>query len=492
MSSAPHDRPERPAGAPGPPPPASPPPGAASPPPLPRGSAVAAGCAALLGALAVAGSAIGLGAFLTALAVALAALLARSAPRDPWTRVWAALALVLASTTLIRDADWVVIPSLIASLALGSLAMGGGAAAGAVARGLARVFARLPGGPAPVLRTAARVLPGGPRGAVAPALSAAAIAIPLLVVFGALFASADPAFAQIAQDALPGVDRLTDLQTRAIWFALFLALAGALASSGAGAEPAAAAAGPDAARRGRLGAPEWVTALVALDLLFAVFVAVQATVLFGGDERVLDTAGLTYAEYAREGFGQLLVAAGLTLAVVAGALRWARVDTPRQGLLLRALLVLLGALTLVVLASALHRLGLYQDAFGATRWRLTAEATLIWTGVLLVLVMSALVTATGRWLPRGCVLASALALVAFAGSNPDRRIAARNVELARTEGRIDVDYLQGLSADAVPELVELPQPLRGDSLGGMRDELETERGWAELNLARTRAREELR
>ena len=47
---------------------------------------------------------------------------------------------------------------------------------------------------------------------------------------------------------------------------------------------------------------EWALPLALLAGLFAVFVAVQIAVLFGGHEHVLRTAGLTYAEYARQGF----------------------------------------------------------------------------------------------------------------------------------------------------------------------------------------------
>ena len=53
-----------------------------------------------------------------------------------------------------------------------------------------------------------------------------------------------------------------------------------------------------------------------LDALFVAFVAVQATVLFGGHAHVLETEGLTYAEYARQGFWQLLWVSALTLLVL--------------------------------------------------------------------------------------------------------------------------------------------------------------------------------
>jgi hypothetical protein len=44
-------------------------------------------------------------------------------------------------------------------------------------------------------------------------------------------------------------------------------------------------------------------------------------VLFGGHDHVLRTAGLSYADYAHQGYGQLMAAAMLTLAVIAAARR---------------------------------------------------------------------------------------------------------------------------------------------------------------------------
>ena len=54
------------------------------------------------------------------------------------------------------------------------------------------------------------------------------------------------------------------------------------------------------------------------------FVAVQVRVLFGGDRHVQDTDGLTYANYARQGFWQLAAVTVLTLLVVAVALAGVR------------------------------------------------------------------------------------------------------------------------------------------------------------------------
>ena len=121
--------------------------------------------------------------------------------------------------------------------------------------------------------------------------------------------------------------------------------------------------------------------LALLVLLFAMFVAVQLTVLFGGSRHVLDTDGLTYADYARGGFWQLLVVTGLTLLVLAGAARWAPRDDPhRPGADPGRSSARWPSLTLVIVASALHRMDVYADTYGLTRLRLLVALCELWLG----------------------------------------------------------------------------------------------------------------
>jgi hypothetical protein len=218
-------------------------------------------------------------------------------------------------------------------------------------------------------------------------------------------------------------------------------------------------------RRARGSAPPSRACRIALVVLFAAFVTLQLTALYGGHDYVLRTAGLTYAEYAREGFAQLLAAAALTLAVIAAAARWARVS--------RLLLGALCALTLVVLASALTRLDLYMDAYGFTRLRLSAQAAILWLGGVFALVLIAGAARRMGWLPRATVALTAAAILGFAISNPDHRIAEHNV---KRSGRVDERVLRGLSADAAPAL-----PCR------LRSEVEPD-GLLGFNLGRSQAR----
>ena len=100
-------------------------------------------------------------------------------------------------------------------------------------------------------------------------------------------------------------------------------------------------------------------------------------------------------------------------------------------------------------------------------------------------------TPHARWLPRALVALTALGLIGFSLANPDGLVAARNVDRWRTTGKLDVAYLDSLSADAVPALVRLPRDLRERALARQRRRLSASEPWSSANLARRRARHAL-
>ncbi len=449
--------------------------------------ALAATCAGVLAAALLPGARAGLGLVLVAVALAVAAALAGPVPHPLRAALLGALALGLAASAAFRDAGWVVAGELAGALVLASIAMSAPLHWRATALASIAALLRMPSGARRVARAAAAGRSGGPVAKGVALGRGLVLTGALVAIFGALLASGDRAFAQLAGDVLPDAVALDDLPLRLVVFGLVMSFAGGLAQ--------AATVADEPARRPllRLGRLEWLLALVALDALFALFVAVQVAVLFGGDAYVRETSGLTYAQYARSGFAQLVVVTALTLGVVASALRWARTEHARDAAVLRALLATLCLLTLVVLVSALHRLGLYEEAYGFTRLRLAVHALLLFGGALFVLVIAALASGRRDWLARATVVLGALAALAFWVADPDRRIAAHNVERYQSTGRIDAGYLSGLSADAVSPLLRLPPALREQVLarqrariaGGERD------GLAGANRARARARDAL-
>jgi hypothetical protein len=432
----------------------------------------------------------GLGVVIVAVALGLAVLPAARARLTPWSIALGLTAYALVSFALLRDGMWLVGPMLLAGFGLASLALsGGGRGWLATIRGGASVLLELP--PVPWF-LAAPLRRGSPRRRIGPVLAGGVLAVLLVVVFGVLFASADAVFSQLlsslTSDIGPGWP--SAVLVRVFLFAVF----GALVASGVlvALRPVNEPTLPDL--RIRANRPLWLIPLGTLNVLFAVFVAVQITVLFGGDRRVLETAGLTYAEYARSGFFELVTVSVFVLAIVAVACGALKV-TGRDRWLLTALLGLLCALTLVILASALHRLDLYLDAYGLSRLRALVFAAIWWLGAVFVLVLVAgglwLANRRTTWLPRTLVLLTGLAMVAFAAWNPDLRVAESQQGINNGDRALDHAYLADLGPEAVPALDRLPEPTRSCLLTAVvrYSGLDAPESWITWNLARAQARD---
>jgi hypothetical protein len=175
--------------------------------------------------------------------------------------------------------------------------------------------------------------------------------------------------------------------------------------------------------------------------------------------------------------------------VVKAATMFAGPRTRAEELLLRGLLGLLGVLTIVIVASAFHRLRLYESAFGLTRPRLAAEAFALWLAGTFVLLLLLGALQRAATFPRSVLAWAAVALIGFSIANPDARIAERNVDRWRETGRIDLRYVSGLSADAAPALNGLPAPLRDEALAEIAEELARDEPRSSANLSRRRARD---
>lgn len=468
---------------------------------MPVRTAAFAVLAGALGSYALVGGSPGIGFPLTALAVAVTVALALpSAVTTPHSLGLGVLSLVLVSLSAVRDAEWLVVLNVMAALGTAAVAVAGADTWQSIfyapLRALRNSFASPPG---IIGALVGRVGPEQRRH-LRPVMRGSVIGLLLLFVFGTLFVSADRAFAQIAGDIFSPEWDASLLPARLFVGLLVMAMAGGLATtlSHRGdlatltAEEGDPFAAPKRAWRERIGArSEWIVPLALLDLLFIAFVAVQVTVLFAGREHVLRSADVTYADYARSGFFQLLAVAFLTLVVVAIAATVTRPAETADRMWLRTLLGILCVCTLVILVSAFQRLLLYEETYGFTRLRITVHATILWLAVIFGLVIGAGVRMKAGWLPRVAVTVTAIGLVVFTLFDPDAVIAEQNVKRFEAQGKIDVLYLRELSSDALPALMALPDEELSCVLPAFRARLADDEPWTSANLARARARSAL-
>ena len=362
-------------------------------------------------------------------------------------------------------------------------------------------------GAVPAMAAARRHLPvargslGRARPAL-PVLRGLLIAVPVLLVFVSLFSAADAVFAGVVEDLTSFDLDLGTAPGRATLAAVVAWLAaGGLALAAARPPSAPAVARTDAGEGWRLGSTEVLTVLITVDVLFAGFVALQAAYLFGG-LNTLDAVGMTYSEYARRGFFELVAVAILSGGLIVAADRLVR----RRSTAVVAAAVGLSVLTAVVLISAALRLRLYQEAYGWTELRLYVLATIALLAIVLVALVVTLLSDRVRWIGH-VVLASGLVVgLGLSVLGPARFITEQNVArvldptLVPEHGLsgIDTSYALSLGDDRIPDLVRVLPALEGeegryvrDELGFRLSQLRSDPGlssWQAWNLGRDRAR----
>jgi len=372
--------------------------------------------------------------------------------REQWA--WLALAVACAAAVAWRDAELLQATNVVAtlaSLAIFAMSYVGLPAPSILAARVRDVLAAcgysakdaLSGTPRLLLREA-EIGSAIRASAVArrPALRAAILTAPLVILFIALLSRADPVFAALFRLPSVGLDELVP----------HLVLGGAFAWLSAGwmrgsLLPTTRATLPDALPV-KLGVVEITSSLGALVGLFAVFVAIQLRWLFGGADIVQATTGLSLAEYARRGFFELVIVAALIVPIVLGTRAAISEEAAirRHRRLSLSLLALLGA----IMTSAVLRMGLYVNHFGLSTDRLYALVFMIW----LALVLGTLALTVLREWPRPFVTVTVLSgfatLFALNALNPEAIVARVNLSRSTAARVVDYAYLSRLSGDAIP------------------------------------------
>lgn len=222
----------------------------------------------------------------------------------------------------------------------------------------------------------------------------------------------------------------------------------------------------DAAPSPRVAPLTWYVVMGQVALVFGLFVAANARLLFGGHDLVRAPGTLTYSRYLHAGFYQLLFATILSVCLVlvghvAMRPRGASAKGAPGGRMAMVLESTLLVLTGVTLASCWQRLQIYQDAYGATYLRL--GVAVIELGIFAVLLCTLGKAIFREWNAYGGTVLGSLFGVALmaSGLNADAYVARTNLDRAMSGKALDAEYLAGLSPDAAgvldhPALHKIP------------------------------------
>lgn len=228
-----------------------------------------------------------------------------------------------------------------------------------------------------------------------------------------------------------------------------------------------------------------VTVLIALDVVYLVFVVVQFAYLFGNVETSSMNGG--YAAYARSGFFQLVAVAGVNLATILLVTRLTNAEAKGWRLAQACSLLLVG-LTYVILVSAAWRMYLYVDEYGMTVLR--ALTVLGMAFIALCLAAAAIKAVKPSFGFFRVFFATGVTLwMCFALSGVDARIAEYNVDgyLAGRIEQVDVAYLESLSPAVMSSLDRLAseRPEYGEEVAGAKRyfaDIKREMPWTRWSL----------
>lgn len=242
-----------------------------------------------------------------------------------------------------------------------------------------------------------------------------------------------------------------------------------------------------------------LTILVLINVIYAVFSVIQFAYLFGGSSFVLPSS-YTYAEYARRGFFELVVVSIINFGILLFGIVFVKKENKKIFTAIRAFLTLLVVFTFVLLASAFYRMLVYEQAYGFTYLRVFVQTFMI------MLFFLSIVNIIYIWYSKIPIIKSyfiiSLAVYIIMNfANVDVIIAKNNINRYYETGQIDMDYLKGLSYDAVPEMQKLLVSVKDSSepyekqiaediiedFEEKKIKLEDQKSWQSFNISRYEA-----
>ena len=356
-------------------------------------------------------------------------------------------AFILAAPLAFRTSPWLIMLDVPASLSLIVI--------GVVARSGVRPWVSLRAfvtstiqslehamsGRARVFRSFQVALPRG----LARRLRVVVAASPVVIVVGLLLVSADALFASFFRAPIDGRTVAGHVMLTVV-AGLVLALPSAMTQWSPDQ--------PVELHRPTRGAAETLAALWGTAVLLAGFASTQAFAALAGRDFVERRVGLTYKEYARGGFFQLLAVSAIVLVLLSLARRYRGHVDPRRDRTFLLLGWVVAGLVLVVVAVSIQRIRLYNQEFGLTMLRLYSMTFAGWLAIVVVVAMVALARPRATWI---VVFVGATAFAGLLGMNlvnPEQIVVRYNLtRVVLPDREMHSEYLLTLSDDSIPELL---------------------------------------
>jgi hypothetical protein len=204
-------------------------------------------------------------------------------------------------------------------------------------------------------------------------------------------------------------------------------------------------------------APLLCAAVTPILLVYVLFFISQWSYYVSAFTRVLPD-GMTYAQYAREGFFQLFTVSLINAFLLLALHLFLRTPADGKHRLRRVYSALISLFTLILIATALSKMILYIGTYGLTQKRVYASVMMLFLAVVFLCVLLRQIL---RRFPTAAVasVTGILLLALLSLSNPDALIASYNVDayLRGDLTTVDVEALEALGDSAIPAMARLEE-----------------------------------
>jgi hypothetical protein len=233
--------------------------------------------------------------------------------------------------------------------------------------------------------------------------------------------------------------------------------------------------------------------MVVLNIIYLLFTVIQFSYLYGGGNMTLP-ANFTYAEYARRGFFELAAVTFINFVIVLSCTKFIKREDKRHLNIANILFAILILFTLNMLYSANLKLSLYEGSYGFTYLRVFVHIFMILLFILSLIVLA------GIWyrkipVMKAIIITTIVMYTIVNYVNIDAFIARKNIERFYSTGKLDVHYLNSLSYEAVPYIMEIKnvedvidiREIR-DGINKKRNNLDRLESWQEFNFSKNKVR----
>lgn len=238
------------------------------------------------------------------------------------------------------------------------------------------------------------------------------------------------------------------------------------------------------------------TMLTILNFIYAIFCTIQIANLF---TQIGNTSDFNYAQYARQGFFQLMFVSIINFAILGISNSNKKEQTPKQKVYTKWMSILILIFTIIIIISAFYRMNLYEQEYGYTYLRLFVYYILT-TELLFMVPCLLYILGKKIDLLKISIIIITVMYIFINFSNMDSTIAGKNVDRYlenETKREIDISYLIKVTGtDAIPELTKLLNAKDEkvakrikDYLEQKKQELQKEKmQWQEFNWSKQNAK----